>query len=143
MTTRSKKGSSGLSAVYTYYKNEAKRKGMEWALDRKFLHELVTDICYFCGSDPSKTVVGPRSRQSRYGEDHSKIVVNEIDRVDLQQGYVPGNCLTCCQTCKTIKKEMSLEEFCSWLEKTYLHTKKRTVHIPESAKQVYTFKKVL
>lgn len=143
MTKSKKKGSSGLSAILAYYRNEAKRKGYEWALNKEDLEKLVTDDCYLCGNEPSKIVTGPKSRQSRFGEDHSQITVNEIERVDLNQGYVPGNCITCCQTCKVIKKEMGLDEFCSWIEKTYLYTKKKAVHVPESAKPIYTFKNVV
>ena len=137
MNKRSEKGASGLASQWTYYRNEARRKGFEFALDREYFKNVVADVCHFCGSQPTRTVTGPKSRQSKYGEDHSEFLTNEIERVDLAQGYVPGNCITCCQVCRKIKRDMDSNDFYNWLERTHSFSKKKLVNIPKTAKAVY------
>lgn len=137
MRKRSEKGTSGLSSLLVYYRNEARRKGFEFALPREQFKNIVSDICYFCGEEPQKAITGPKSRQSRYGEEHSEFVANDIERINLDIGYVPGNCVTCCPTCRKIKRDMNAEDFYKWLNRAHNFSKKQQTNIPLSAKQVY------
>lgn len=137
MKKRSEKGTSGLSSLLVYYRNEARRKGFEFALTREQFREVVSGECHFCGAKPEKIIKGPKSRQSRYGEDHSEFLANDLERANLSLGYIPGNCVTCCPTCRKIKKDMDAEEFYSWLEKTHRFSKKQQANIPTSAKPIF------
>jgi hypothetical protein len=45
---------------------------------------------------------------------------NGIDRVD-SKGYVPDNCVPCCEPCNTAKLDRSYQEFVSWISKAAMH----------------------
>lgn len=66
------------------YKMGAKRRDLEWNLDDEDAMEMMTSPCTYCGILP---------------EDR----VNGIDRMDNAVGYVPDNCVPCCETCNFLK----------------------------------------
>lgn len=137
MEKRSEQGLSGLSALYTQYKLEAKRKDIEFALSKEAFKTIVSANCHFCGAEPIKPVVGPKSRQSKYGVEHSTFIANGMDRVNIDLGFVPGNCISCCDTCKKIKKDLNAEEFFKWIDRVHAYSTKQQTFIPKSAKPVY------
>jgi hypothetical protein len=65
----------------------------------QYLELIVGRPCHWCGS----TV------QTGYGVDRR---VNEL-------GYVAENCVPCCATCNYGKRELSPEQFVSWIARVY------------------------
>jgi hypothetical protein len=99
--------------LYTRYKGSAKRRGYVFSLDREEFGKLVKSDCYYCGQPP-------RTRMKvEYG---GTILYNGIDRRDNSIGYVPENCVSCCECCNRAKLAMSESEFLQWIVRVYQFT---------------------
>jgi hypothetical protein len=83
-----------LQARIRFYRNNAKRRGIEYDLDPLLFEDLSTDRCFYCHADPEP--------------------FNGVDRVDNTKGYTENNVVSCCKTCNLAKKELTREEFESW-----------------------------
>ena len=79
---------------------KAKKRGKEWSIDSVYAYKLIISDCTYCGHKPNWP-------ESRVG----------IDRVDNNKGYVYGNCVSCCFTCNSAKKQLSNEEFKEWVRR--------------------------
>lgn len=95
--------------MLSYYKSNAKKRGVVWELSNDEFIKLVTGNCAYCGAPPQLSK-GVR-----------KELCNGIDRVDSNQGYTINNSVTCCTTCNKAKLAMSLPLFKEWVEKVYHH----------------------
>jgi len=49
------------------------------------------------------------------------ILVNGIDRINSNIGYIEGNVVPCCKHCNRAKNTMSDSEFREWIKKIYAH----------------------
>ena len=78
-----------LATAKRNYKYSAKRKGRAYELSDHLFRELVLGSCFYCGAIPPLP--------SLHG----------IDRVDNTLGYVPGNVVTACTMCNTMKYTFS------------------------------------
>lgn len=85
-----------LKKRYANYQNNARRKGIEFALDWEGFLEFKNKPCEYCG------IVG-----GNVG----------IDRVDNRFGYKTGNCVSCCSSCNSGKNNRPSEEWASWLSR--------------------------
>lgn len=79
--------------LYTYndYKFRSKKKGLEFNLSLEGFSVLVCSKCHYC--------------------DQLTKVINGVDRVNNDIGYVLENCVTCCKICNTMKMDLSYENF--------------------------------
>jgi hypothetical protein len=95
------KGRRGFLAVNIVndIKFKAKQRGKTWSLTGEQAFKLITSACYYCGFIPT----WPTNRVG-------------IDRVKNSQGYLVSNCVPCCFTCNSAKKELSQEEFYLWVK---------------------------
>lgn len=87
------------------YKQRCIRENRIFNLSEDVFRSMIYSKCHYCGREGSNTVKrGPKSRLlvSNY---------NGIDRVDSSRGYVEGNCVPCCRTCNSIKRDFSVETF--------------------------------
>jgi NUMOD3 motif len=89
---------------------KAKKRGKEWSIDSVYAYKLIIASCHYCGHTPNWP-------ESRVG----------IDRIDNNKGYIYGNCVSCCFTCNSAKKELTTEEFIDWIKRIYNHSIKETV----------------
>lgn len=96
--TRTKINSREL-AIARYYRRNAKVRGLVWGLTQCRLEDFLHDSCIYCGTAPALGV----------------------DRLDNSQGYVLGNCASCCVTCNRAKLTMSVSEFKAWIAKVARH----------------------
>lgn len=82
----------------------------------KFL-ELSQLDCYYCGSPPSnrtnKIVKGSSQKQKEEGT----FIYNGLDRLDSRKKHSVKNIVPCCRTCNLMKKDMSLNEFQTHIQK--------------------------
>jgi len=83
------------------YRANAKYKGFPYNLPRALHDDLVTDRCFYCGSDPNP--------------------VNGIDRVDNSRGYEDDNVVSCCEMCNRAKRDVPAAEFISWARRFAAH----------------------
>lgn len=88
-------------------RNKARKRGKEWTISSVDAYKLFIQPCRYCG-------FAPNWPESRVG----------IDRVDNNKGYIPGNCVPCCFTCNSAKKELSEKEFFEWIKRISNHLNK-------------------
>jgi hypothetical protein len=92
-----------VSKVGCYYRRNANDRGIAWSLERNDVAELTVLPCHYCGYDDS--FVG-------------------MDRVDNTRGYERSNVVPCCHTCNWAKRDMTAEQFQTWIKQVYEHTYK-------------------
>src|SRR5712692_7244691 len=109
-TSRRMRKESGFAAttqVWGYYTANARRRGIDWHLDREQFTKLILDQCWYCGEFESMTATKHKD-QIRH---------NGIDRVDPSRGYTPENCVTACKICNQAKADLTLQAFKDWLNR--------------------------
>lgn len=92
-TTNYKKNNvSVYDKKYYDYHSEAKRRNIEWNLDKDYIIELIKSKCHYCGISN---------------------IINGIDRIDNEKGYIKENCVSCCKNCNRMKCNFKLIQFIS------------------------------
>lgn len=97
------------NSLYYKYSKGAKDRGYEFNLSMEEFREIIEQNCYYCGDEPTKIFTQYRCS--------SNIVYNGIDRVDNRIGYIKSNCVSCCQTCNTMKMALTKNEFFEHIKK--------------------------
>lgn len=100
---RLERGQATRNEVVGRYIRHAKDRGLEWALSDEQVDALFAGACNWCGEPPSN--IGKRSRN------HGDFRHSGIDRVDNTRGYVPGNVVSCCFVCNSMKREFPMGLF--------------------------------
>jgi hypothetical protein len=93
--------------IQNYFQG-ARSRGVAWCLDYELVRGLIFSPCHWCGADPE---VPKRKLGYKRKTLHIPLPVNGIDRLDNDQGYVPGNCVPCCKECNGMKSTRSAETF--------------------------------
>jgi glutaredoxin len=104
-------GESGRNALLGKYKQSARERNLEWKLTVDEFTILTTQDCVYCGQAPAQHATGTRGHAYVY----SQFLHNGIDRIDSSTGYTIENTVSCCKQCNFAKRDLSLEEFRSWL----------------------------
>lgn len=94
---------SPLKSIFRDYQDRAKKKDLEFSLTIEEFKTISKSNCNYCGSEPSL--------RNRKGE----ILINGVDRVDNNKGYVLTNCVPCCTICNMAKSDLSSTEFHKWI----------------------------
>lgn len=87
----------GVGRVYSFYRYQARNRGIYFELSKVEFQELIQRDCIYCGEPP-------RNKQKlRYG----KIFYYQgIDRVLNAEGYTLENSVPCCAKCNAIKSDI-------------------------------------
>lgn len=93
----------GASTLYKQYAFNAKARNLEYSLSPEQFVSIAQNSCHYCGDAP--------------GNFSSGYKYNGIDRVDNNKGYFIENCVACCKICNRAKRELSLEDFLSWIRR--------------------------
>lgn len=101
-----------INGQYRNYRQCAKRKKLKFEISRKQFDELINSKCFYCGIEPL-----PFSWKMRNKQFHG--VMNGIDRIDSNKGYVKNNIVACCKHCNRAKWRMTQKEFQDWIKKVY------------------------
>jgi hypothetical protein len=111
LVKRSRKplGHATKRAVWNYYKRNARIRNLVWELSDVHFGELILGSCFYCNSPGKKTC----TKNGDY------LVHNGIDRLDNNQGYVKGNCVSCCKICNLAKNNLTVQQFRVWVESIY------------------------
>lgn len=104
-------GESVRNKVIASYKENAKRKGLEYSLTNEKTISFLSGACFYCGREPYHTLTIPHS----YGS----FTYNGIDRLNNFGGYTFGNCVSCCKECNYLKNKFSYEEFMTIIKRIY------------------------
>lgn len=107
-----KNGSTyAFNTLFYSYKRGAKQRGFNFELDENKFKELTQQNCYYCGCKPNQ-IKKVKSTSENY-------TYNGIDRLDSLEGYTVENSVSCCGTCNFAKREMSEQDFFTWIERVY------------------------
>jgi len=98
------------------------------ALDFETFYALSQQDCYYCGAPPSNqtNIASGKAKgvgRSLYQKARGSFIYNGIDRVDNTRGYTKDNIVPCCKRCNVAKNNMSLQEFLTWIERLYHHSR--------------------
>lgn len=74
---------------YNRYKSDSKRRQREFTLTYEQFNTIISQNCYYCGSNSS---IG-------------------IDRCNSKLGYIINNCVPCCTVCNIMKGKMTKLDF--------------------------------
>ena len=89
---------------YNYYKEEAKKRKIQWNLTFKEFMKFWQKPCYYCGE---------------------KIETIGLDRIDSRKGYSLENLVPCCRKCNSFKGRKKQEFFITQCIKIAEHWKKK------------------
>ena len=103
----------GVGRVYDAYKDSARQRNIDFKLSRDDVENIILLPCNYCGSEPSNK----RLVQTKNGDEYFKY--NGIDRADSKIGYVMGNVYPCCAKCNYAKKNLTVEDFLTWVKRVY------------------------
>ena len=112
-------GESLLNALYYVYKVGAKKRDLEFSLDKITFSGFIRQSCYYCNESPYQLY--------RFKSCQGELIYTGIDRVDNSRGYTTDNCVPCCKKCNTAKMDMSIEEFYIWINKISENLKCKSV----------------
>jgi len=85
------------------YRRQAKARDLDWDLSDDDVDKLFAGDCHWCGEPPSNT--------GRHHGNYGDFRHNGIDRVDNTSGYVPGNTVSCCIVCNSMKRDFQEDVF--------------------------------
>lgn len=108
-------GVSAFNRLFYTYKLNSKKREILFSLTKEEFKNLVQQSCYYCGIEPENIVTTKHKNSGGF-------TYNGIDRVDNTVGYIPDNCVPCCETCNRAKLKMSKEAFLFWVDRVYNHT---------------------
>jgi len=112
-------GEGAFNALFRSYKQAARRRKLVWKIEKEQFHTLTRQTCHYCGIKPSQEYHTGRREGEHVG--NGVYIYNGIDRLNPALGYVLENVVACCSRCNYAKREMSLEEFVSWLKSVHNH----------------------
>jgi hypothetical protein len=108
------KGAAAFIAVWGNYKRSAHKNNRIFTLtETQFKHFILSD-CHYCGQAPSNV-------SKPFNEAMGVLVYSGVDRKDNSLGYTLDNCVPCCAICNKTKRNMSYQEFKSWIVKVFNH----------------------
>lgn len=70
--------------AFGVYKSSAKEKSIDMTMEEDAMRSLFFGNCFYCNEPKGEFLQG-------------------INRMDQFEGYIPGNCVTCCQSCNMMK----------------------------------------
>lgn len=103
------KGEASFNSILASYKDRAKKKKLKFHLSDEEFREFITSNCQYCDSIPINICNKKKSNGS--------FTYNGIDRLDNNKGYVKVNCITACEVCNKAKRDLTLEEFITWIQR--------------------------
>lgn len=105
-------GEGSLRNAYLNYRNNAKNHKKNFQLTMEQFKFITSQNCFYCNLTPKQTTGKLRNDRPNYYH-------NGIDRVNSSIGYVLENCVPCCKQCNYSKRDMSKEEFKTFIKRVY------------------------
>jgi hypothetical protein len=90
------------------YKRHARDRGLKYELSYEQFEKLIRSPCSYCGIPPSNNKITKNCKGFLY---------SGIDRVNSTLGYTTDNCVAACSDCNRVKRDMTREEFYSWVKR--------------------------
>jgi len=114
---RLKYGEASFNLLFRQYKSAAKARNYSFELTKEYFKKITKQNCCYCEAESRQI----KQQKTNYGG----YVYNGIDRVDNSIGYTEDNTVACCGVCNHAKKNMSKQDFLSWVERVYNHSIKK------------------
>jgi hypothetical protein len=111
----------GPNRVYNHYKQASKKRGIDFQLSKEELKDIIEKECVYCGKTKSNEFKMKNTKKIK----NRFYAYNGIDRVNNEIGYVTNNCVSCCNICNLMKREMSYKEWINQI-KTILEYNQQT-----------------
>lgn len=108
---------ASFNKFYSRIKIGASRRGYKFSLTKKYVKDICSRSCFYCGKQPSQS--NGKDLNRYYGGD--LFIHNGLDRVDNTKGYIDGNVVPCCWSCNRIKGSFSIQEFQKAITGIYNH----------------------
>lgn len=89
---------------YHSLKQKAQERNIEFNLNNFETMALVISDCIYCN-------------RKCYQDEK---IMNGIDRIDSNIGYIRSNCVPACGYCNSGKNDFSFEIFCEWIQRIKL-----------------------
>ncbi len=105
------KGLAAKHQVFNIYKQDAKRRLLEFRITFEQFINISKKKCYYCGTEPNNYY------KQRYIQ--GNFTYQGMDRVDSTKGYVIENIVSCCRICNRAKSNMTQKDFLDWIERVY------------------------
>lgn len=97
------------NTLYCQYKSNAKKRKLDFSLDKESFKNLVSSNCRYCGVEPFQHLTSV----------YNDIAYIGIDRVDNTKGYIEDNVVSCCKHCNIAKRNLSEKQFFEWIGKVF------------------------
>lgn len=104
-------GESSFNRIYRRYKTDAKRRNLEFNIDKEKFRSLIDSNCFYCGIKPSSI--------QKADNNNGEYIYNGIDRKRNDVGYIEDNVVSCCSICNRMKWMMTDEEFLNKCNEIY------------------------
>lgn len=114
------KGEAAWNVYYSKYKYNAEKRDRIFDITFESFKKFCTSNCKYCGIVPSKVEPSGRKTWTVNGT----ILVNGIDRVNNNIGYIESNCVPCCSQCNAAKKDFTEKQWNEWLDRIFLFRNK-------------------
>ncbi|MDD6827938.1 MAG: hypothetical protein PUE12_17865 [Oscillospiraceae bacterium] len=98
-----------LQERYDFYKNNAKRRKLDFDLDIDQFDDITQQSCVYCGN---------------YNGEYNQIMFSGIDRINSDEGYVNGNIVPCCDTCNKMKGVLTVDQWLNHMQSVLKYYKK-------------------
>lgn len=110
LSERNKKefGLAAFNNVYGGYYQRAKKKAIAFELTKEEFKSFTQKECHYCGQAPTHVF------KTKYT--NGDFIGNGIDRIDSSKGYTIDNCVPSCQICNKAKRDISYQDFISYLD---------------------------
>jgi hypothetical protein len=97
-----KKEGTACRSVLSYYRYNARKRGLAWELTEEQFNLIITSPCHYTGVVESNKLITPSGETFRY---------NGVDRLDNSKGYTLANSVSCCKSVNAAKSAMNYDEF--------------------------------
>ena len=116
---RKEKSQAGFNRLWLNYVHGAKRRNLEFLLNKDEFKVITQKNCFYCGIKPSSKSLPSIKTKYKNTEsfNHSVYIYNGIDRINTNKGYNIDNCVACCEMCNKAKLDNSLEIFLDWISR--------------------------
>lgn len=98
-----------IKRAYISLKANAKTRNLEVAITEEQFYQIAAQDCFYCGHPPTERRA-PKEWQL-------PAMLNGVDRIDNSMGYILENCYPCCEQCNWAKRDLSVSEWYSWIDR--------------------------
>lgn len=110
-------GKAGFNRALYRYKNQAKKRGLDFLLTEDQFGVLTKLPCHYCGIDAQQiSRSSATTGLTAVGRKRGSYIYNGIDRINNNIGYIIDNCVPCCIICNRAKSDMGYDNFISWID---------------------------